>query len=141
MQKAVANGAHLLTGGTRDGLFIEATWLENVKHDDSAWCEEIFGPVSTIETYSDFREAIRLVNDSDFGLQAGLFTRDMDRAFYAWNELEVGGVVINDIPSMRVDSMPYGGVKGSGIGREGIRYSMEAMSEIRLMVINRMGRP
>ncbi|MDP8228417.1 MAG: aldehyde dehydrogenase family protein, partial [Candidatus Electryoneaceae bacterium] len=79
------------------------------------------------------------VNDSEYGLQAGIFTKNIDYAFYAWNELEVGGVVINDVPSMRVDSMPYGGVKKSGLGREGIRFSMEDMTEIRLMVLNRIG--
>lgn len=138
--EAVENGAKLLTGGKRDSLFFDATWLENVNHKDKAWCGEVFGPVSSVERFSDFREAIRLVNESDYGLQAGVFTRNMDHAFYAWNELEVGGVVINDIPSMRVDSMPYGGVKGSGIGREGIRYAMQEMSEVRLLVLNRLGR-
>ena len=81
-----------------------------------------------------------MVNDSVFGLQAGIFTRDIHKAFYAFEELEVGGVVINDIPSMRVDSMPYGGVKDSGLGREGIRFAMEDMTEIRLMVLNQVGK-
>jgi len=137
---AVDHGAKVLTGGKRDGAFFSATWLEKVDSTDNAYCQEVFGPVGTLETFTDFKAAINRVNDSDFGLQAGVFTKDIDRAFYAWNELEVGGVVINDIPSMRVDSMPYGGVKDSGLGREGVRYAMEDMTEIRLLVLNRLGR-
>jgi acyl-CoA reductase-like NAD-dependent aldehyde dehydrogenase len=140
VNEAVEHGASLLTGGGREGAFYPATMLENVRHSDRVWCEEVFGPVTVLEPYDEFAEAVRRVDDSDYGLQAGVFTKNMDHAFYAWNELEVGGVVVNDIPSLRVDSMPYGGVKGSGIGREGVRYAMEEYSEIRLMVVNRMGR-
>lgn len=139
VSEAVAHGAAPLCGGKRDGVFVEATWLENVNYTDSVSCREVFGPVATVEPFSDFKGAIARVNDSDFGLQAGVFTNNMDHAFYAWNELEVGGVVINDVPSLRVDNMPYGGVKDSGLGREGIRYAMEDMSEIRLLVLNRIG--
>lgn len=137
---AVKSGAKLLCGGRRDGVLYAATWLEDVDPRSSVSCREVFGPVATVERFTDYKEAVKRVNNSDYGLQAGVFTKSLDRAFYAWNELEVGGVVVNDIPSMRVDSMPYGGVKDSGLGREGIRYSMEEMSEIRLLVLNRVGK-
>jgi acyl-CoA reductase-like NAD-dependent aldehyde dehydrogenase len=138
--EAVGHGAKLLCGGSRDGVFYDATWLENVDPKDRVSCQEVFGPVAAIKPFSDFKQAVAEVNDSKYGLQAGIFTKNMDHAFYAWNELEVGGVVINDIPSMRVDSMPYGGVKESGLGREGVRYAMEHLTEIRLLVLNRIGR-
>jgi aldehyde dehydrogenase (NAD+) len=96
---------------------------------------EAFGPVALLQKYRDFDDAIRIVNDSEFGLQAGVFTFDVRRAMRAWDELDVGGVVIGDVPSFRVDNMPYGGVKDSGLGREGIRYAIEDMTEIRLMVM------
>lgn len=96
---------------------------------------EAFGPVAVLSSFTSFDAVLAEVNDSRFGLQTGIFTRDLFKAHQAWNELEVGGVVIGDIPSWRADQMPYGGVKDSGLGREGIRYAMEDMSEIRLMVI------
>ena len=102
-------------------------------------CVEVFGPVAVLQSYSDFKEAIRISNDSIYGLQAGIFTKNIDRAMYAFNELEVGGVVIGDIPSFRVDSMPYGGIKDSGLGREGIRFAMDDMTEIKLLVMNNLG--
>ena len=114
---------------------LEATLLENVPKDASVCAEEAFGPVAILSKFSDFDAALEEVNDSAFGLQAGVFTRDLYRAHRAWDRLEVGGVVIGDVPSWRVDHMPYGGVKDSGLGREGIRWAMEDMSEVRLMVI------
>ena len=138
--EAVKDGAKVICGGQRDDMFVEATLLENTAAHHKVNAEEVFGPVATLHRYSDFKDAIDRVNEGKFGLQTGIFTKNMDHAFYAWNELDVGGVVIGDIPSFRVDSMPYGGVKDSGLGREGIRYAMEDMSEIRLMVLNRMGR-
>ncbi len=140
IQEALDHGAKLLTGGKRDGSLIEATLLENVDPNDKASSHEIFGPVAAVEKYSDFKDAAARVNNSRYGLQAGVFTKNMDNAFYAWNEIEAGGVVINDVPSFRVDSMPYGGVKDSGLGREGVKYAMEDMTEIRLMVLNRIGK-
>ncbi len=140
VDEAVNAGARLLCGGRREGVFYDATLLENVRRDLDVCCKEVFGPVALLEPFSDFREAVARVNDSRYGLQAGVFTRDIHHAFYAWNELEVGGVVINNTPSFRVDSMPYGGVKDSGLGREGIRYSIEEMTEPRLLVLNRVGR-
>jgi acyl-CoA reductase-like NAD-dependent aldehyde dehydrogenase len=139
VNEALQNKAKLVVGGKRHGVCYEATILENVDPSLKISCREAFGPVVTIEPFSDFKEACKIVNNSVYGLQAGVFTRDIHHAFYAFKEIEVGGVVINDVPSFRVDSMPYGGVKDSGIGREGVRYAIEAMTEIRLMVLNRIG--
>lgn len=135
INSAVAAGATLLCGGTRTGNVIAPTLLENVPASEPAYAEEFFGPAACLLKYSDFEEALALVNDSHFGLQAGIFTRDIYKAHLAWDTLEVGGVVIGDVPSWRVDHMPYGGVKDSGLGREGIRYAIEDMSEIRLFVL------
>ncbi len=140
VNEAVAGGARLICGGKRNGVFYDATLLENVGPHKRVTCQEIFGPVATMQPFTDFRDAVRIANDSVYGLQAGVFTNNLDHAFYAFNELEVGGVVINDVPSFRVDHMPYGGVKNSGLGREGVRFAMEEMTEIRLMVMNRAGR-
>lgn len=135
VNEAVDKGATLLCGGKRDGAMLEATILENAPQDAKVNAEEAFGPVSIISAFSDYDEALERVNDSQFGLQAGVFTRDLYKAHKAWDVLEVGGVVIGDVPSWRVDNMPYGGVKESGLGREGIRYAIADMTEIRLMVI------
>ena len=135
IQEAVAAGADLLCGGKRDGNMLQATLLENVPNDAALNTEEAFGPVSIISSFSDFDEALKEVNNSQFGLQAGVFTRDIYKAHKAWDELDVGGVVIGDVPSWRVDNMPYGGGKESGLGREGITFAMEDMTEIRLMVL------
>ena len=135
IQEAVKSGAKLLCGGKRTGAMLEATVLENVDTAQNVSCQEAFGPVALLQPYRDFDEAVRLVNDSTFGLQAGLFSYDVRKAMRAWDELEVGGVVVGDVPSFRVDNMPYGGVKDSGLGREGIRYALEDMTEIRLLVM------
>lgn len=132
---AVARGAKVLTGGHREGVMLEATLLEDVPMDADLSCKEAFGPVAVLRKFSDFDAALDEVNDSDFGLQAGIFTRDLYKAQKAWDTLHVGGVVIGDVPSWRVDHMPYGGVKDSGLGREGLRFAIEDMTEIRLMVI------
>jgi acyl-CoA reductase-like NAD-dependent aldehyde dehydrogenase len=137
IQEAVARGATLLCGGGREGAMLEATLLENVGRNTKLNIEEAFGPVAFLIRFDDFGEALDVVNDSKFGLQAGIFTRDLFQMFDAWDRLEVGGVVINDVPSYRVDNMPYGGVKDSGLGREGIRFAMEDMTEIRNLVIRR----
>jgi hypothetical protein len=128
-------GATLLCGGGREGTMLEATLLENVPKDEDVVCQEAFGPVAVLSQFSDFDAALDEVNESAFGLQAGVFMRDLYKAHRAWDVLEVGGVVIGDVPSWRVDHMPYGGVKDSGIGREGIRWAFEDMTETRLMVI------
>jgi len=137
--EAVAGGAKIICGGKRDGVFYDATLLENVDPKAKISCVEAFGPVATVQPFSDFAQAVRIANDSVYGLQLGVFTTNIDNAFYAYREAEVGGVIIGDIPSIRVDSMPYGGVKDSGLGREGIRFSMEDMTEIKLMVMNKVG--
>nr|WP_136250658.1 aldehyde dehydrogenase family protein [Ningiella ruwaisensis] len=135
IDNAVKAGANSLCGGKRDGAMLTACILENVPKNCEVNAEEAFGPVSVISKFSDYDEALKRVNDSQFGLQAGIFTRDIYKAHKAWDELHVGGVVIGDVPSWRVDNMPYGGVKESGLGREGIRYAIEDMTEIRLMVL------
>ncbi len=137
---AVAAGATVLCGGARDGVWYPPTWLEGVPTDAQVSCGEVFGPVATLAPFTDFEDACRIVDDSDFGLQAGVFTRDLHKAFHAFDHLEVGGVIINDIPTMRVDSMPYGGVKASGLGREGVRYAIEHLTERRSLVLRHAGR-
>ena len=132
---AVAEGGTLLCGGKRVGALLEATLLEDVPKDQQICTHEAFGPVAVLSRFRDFQEAINEVNDSVFGLQAGVFTRDLYKTQQAWDELKVGGVVIGDVPSWRVDNMPYGGVKESGLGREGILFAMDDMTEIRLLVI------
>ena len=135
IEEAKEKGATILCGGTRDGAMLEATVMENVPKDCDVSAEEAFGPLSILVPFDDYDEALEEVNNSRYGLQAGVFTRDIYKANKAWDVLDVGGVVIGDVPSWRVDNMPYGGVKDSGLGREGIRYAIEDMSETRLMVI------
>jgi acyl-CoA reductase-like NAD-dependent aldehyde dehydrogenase len=137
IQEAVSAGATLLCGGMRNGAMLEATLVEACPRDTKLYREEAFGPVAILSSFSDFNAALDEVNDSKFGLQAGIFTRDLFKMFDAWDRLDVGGVVINDVPSYRVDNMPYGGVKDSGLGREGIKFAMEDMTEIRNLVIRR----
>jgi acyl-CoA reductase-like NAD-dependent aldehyde dehydrogenase len=139
IESAVDAGAKLLCGGGREGAMLEATLLEDVPRDEDVVRQEAFGPVAILSRFDDFEAALREVNDSVFGLQAGIFTRDLYKAHAAWDRLDVGGVVIGDVPSWRVDHMPYGGVKESGLGREGIRFAIEDMTEIRLMVIRTPG--
>ena len=135
VEEAVAAGGTLLCGGNREGAMLEATLLENVSKQQSICTQEAFGPVAVLSPFDDFEAALDEVNDSTFGLQAGIFTRDIHKAHRAWDKLDVGGVVIGDIPSWRVDNMPYGGVKDSGLGREGISFAIEDMTEIRNLVI------
>jgi acyl-CoA reductase-like NAD-dependent aldehyde dehydrogenase len=137
IREAVEEGAKLLCGGKRDGAMLEATLLEKVGRRSTLYREEAFGPVALLSSFTDFDAALDEVNDSKFGLQAGIFTRDLFKALDSWDRLEVGGVVINDVPSYRVDNMPYGGVKDSGLGREGVRFAMEDMTEIRNLVVRR----
>lgn len=132
-------GAKKLVGGPRDGNLLPAWLLEKVSRDADLYRKEAFGPVALMEPFDDFDDALDAVNDSVFGLQAGVFTARLDHAMRAWDRLEVGGVIVGDIPSFRVDNMPYGGVKQSGQGREGLRYAIEDMTEQRLLVIRDPG--
>lgn len=136
IKEATENGAQLLCGGGREGSMVEATVLTKTSNEMRVVSEEAFAPVAVVEKFSDFDEAIEISNQTRFGLQAGVFTNDFANIRKAAERLEYGGVIINDIPTFRVDNMPYGGVKQSGFGREGLRYAMEEMSERRLIVIN-----
>jgi glyceraldehyde-3-phosphate dehydrogenase (NADP+) len=136
VQEAVRGGARLLAGGQRRGSVVEPTVLTNTRTDMKVNCQEIFGPVVTVEAYEDFGDALRQVNNSPYGLQAGIFTRDVKLLFNAFEELEVGSVIAGDVPTFRIDHMPYGGIKDSGLGREGLRYAIEEMTEPKLLVMN-----
>lgn len=135
IRAARKGGAKLLAGGERQGRMLPASLLEQVPRDADLYRREVFGPVALLEPFDDFDDALARANDSDFGLQAGVFTGSLAHAMRAWDRLEVGGVVVGDVPSFRVDNMPYGGVRDSGIGREGIRSAIEDMTEPRLLVI------
>ncbi len=136
IHEATRGGARVLCGGNRKGSILEPTVLTGTKPEMKVNCQEIFGPVVTVEPYAEFDDALRQINSSAYGLQAGLFTRDAKRMFQAFDELEVGGLLAGDVPTFRIDHMPYGGVKDSGIGREGLRYAIEEMTEPKLMVMN-----
>ena len=135
IDEAVKEGATLLCGGEVDGLVMNATILENVSHESKLYKDEAFGPVMILEAYDGFDKGIELANDSRFGLQVGVYSSSINKAMQAWDHIEAGGVIINDVPTFRVDNMPYGGVKDSGFGREGVKYAIEDMTEIRLMVV------
>ncbi|MBK9711750.1 MAG: aldehyde dehydrogenase family protein [Kouleothrix sp.] len=136
LAEARAAGAECLVGGDVKGGVVSPTVVVKAGPELRVNNQEIFAPVVTVQTYADFEDALRAVNDSDYGLQAGLFTRDVGRIFRAYEELEVGGVMVNEVPTWRIDPMPYGGVKQSGFGREGLRYAIEEMTEPKLLVIN-----
>lgn len=136
LEEAKANGAEILTGGNRRNALLDATVVTNTNPEMRVVSEEIFAPVAVVEKFSDFEEAVEMANQTKYGLQAGVFTNDLRNMQYASDNLEYGGIIINDVPAFRVDNMPYGGVKDSGFGREGVRYAMEEMSEIKLIVLN-----
>jgi glyceraldehyde-3-phosphate dehydrogenase (NADP+) len=135
VDEAVQLGGKIVTGGHARGSFFEPTVLEHVPVEAQVCSNEAFAPLVVVFPFTDFGQAIRQVNDSFFGLQTGVFTNDLAQAWQAFNELEVGGVIVNDIPTYRIDNMPYGGVKDSGQGREGLRWSIEDMTELRIMVL------
>jgi acyl-CoA reductase-like NAD-dependent aldehyde dehydrogenase len=135
VDEAVQLGGRIVAGGKADGAFFEPTILENVPVEAQVCSNEAFAPLVVVFRFGDFGDAIKQVNDSFFGLQTGVFTNDLGHAWQAFNELEVGGVIVNDIPTYRIDNMPYGGVKDSGQGREGLRWSIEDMTELRIMVL------
>ena len=136
--QAVAGGARVLAGGTAEGRMLAPTVIENAPPAANVCAKEAFAPLLTLFRVPSFRAGVRGINDSAFGLQAGVFTNNFERALYAYERIEAGGVVINDIPTYRIDHMPYGGIKDSGLGREGLRYAIEEMTEPRLMVVNRL---
>jgi len=140
VNEAVQGGAKIVVGGKRDGSFYDATILENVAKTTALYCKEVFGPVCFLEKFSDFKGVCEAVNDSAFGLQTGVFTENLNKAFYAFKNLHVGGVIINDIPSARVDSQPYGGIKDSGLGREGLKYAIEDFTELKVMIMKDAGK-
>jgi acyl-CoA reductase-like NAD-dependent aldehyde dehydrogenase len=136
VDEAVEGGARVVAGGRREGSVYHPTVLVGTRPDMRVCREEIFGPVVTVEPYQTFEEAIAMVNDSPYGLQAGVFTQGIDRAMLAHREIEVGGVIVNDTSAFRADQMPYGGAKESGYGREGLRYAMQEMTEPRILVLS-----
>jgi acyl-CoA reductase-like NAD-dependent aldehyde dehydrogenase len=136
VQEAVRGGARLRYGGQQKGPMLEPTVLTGTRPEMKVNCQEIFAPVVTVEPYDDFNDAVRQINNSQYGLQAGIFTRDAKLLFNAYAELEVGGLIAGDVPSFRIDHMPYGGIKDSGLGREGLRYAIEEMTEPKLLVMN-----
>ena len=136
VDQAVAQGARVLTGGKADGRFFPPTVIEHAPPDSLVCSREVFAPVVVLSRASSFGNAIAQINDSEFGLQAGVFTNTLAHGFAAFEEIEAGGVIVNDIPTYRIDHMPYGGVKSSGLGREGLRYAIEDMTERRIMVLN-----
>lgn len=136
IKEAVDRGAKILCGGKRMGSIITPTVMTDVKRDMKVVCNEVFAPLVTLIKYREFDEALEAVNDSRYGLQAGIFTKDINKTFKGFKKLHVGGVIINDVPTFRVDHMPYGGVKESGTGREGIKFAIKEMTELKLMVVN-----
>jgi acyl-CoA reductase-like NAD-dependent aldehyde dehydrogenase len=136
--QAAAEGARVLTGGKAEGRFFQPTVIENARAESFVCSREAFAPLVTLFPFAGFGEAVRRLNDSVYGLQAGVFTNNLERALVAFEEIEAGGVIVNDVPTYRIDHMPYGGVKASGLSREGIRYAIEDMTEPRLMVVNRL---
>jgi glyceraldehyde-3-phosphate dehydrogenase (NADP+) len=135
--EALEGGARALVGGDPEGLFYPPTVLVDVPRDARVCGEEVFAPVVNLFRVADFAAALAEINDSQFGLQCGVFTNDLERTLLAHDELDVGGVIVNDVPTWRIDPMPYGGVKDSGLGREGLRYSIEDMTELRLLAFAR----
>jgi len=136
LKEAVAQGATIAIGGTREGLMYKPTVLENVKPDMQIMCAEAFGPLVNFVPYDDFEDALRMADEGVFGLQAGVYTRDLNKAMQAVQRLNVGGVLINDVPTLRIDNMPYGGNKDSGVGREGPRFAVEEMTTLKMVMIN-----
>jgi acyl-CoA reductase-like NAD-dependent aldehyde dehydrogenase len=136
MREAVVQGARVQVGGARSGALLEPTVLTEVTPSMKVSCQELFGPLLTVTPYTRFDDALAALNNSEYGLQAGVFTQDVNKIFQAFRELEVGAVLANEIPTFRADHMPYGGVKESGLGREGVRYAIEDMTELKLLVLN-----
>jgi acyl-CoA reductase-like NAD-dependent aldehyde dehydrogenase len=137
IEEALKVGGILITGGNRNYALLEPTILANVPQSCNVCSKEVFAPLIVLQQFKEFKEAISFVNNSDFGLQAGIFTNNLNKVFYAFDKLEVGGVVINDVPTYRMDSMPYGGTKLSGYGKEGIKYAINEMTEQKILIISK----
>ena len=137
ISSAVSAGGRLLAGGDREANVIAPTLLEETPHDQPVMADEVFGPVACLDPYEDFSQALNMINDSLYGLQAGVFTTDVGKVQRAWEAIEVGGIIQGDVPTWRTDPMPYGGVKGSGVGREGPAYTYRELTEERLLVLSR----
>jgi acyl-CoA reductase-like NAD-dependent aldehyde dehydrogenase len=135
IHEALEAGAEVLLRGEVDGNYMEPTVLTDVPRSVALWREEAFGPVAVVSPFEEIESALSQVNDSRYGLQAGIFTNRLDHAWRAFTELEVGGVIVNDAPTYRVENMPFGGVKDSGLGREGVRWAIEEMTEPRTLVL------
>jgi acyl-CoA reductase-like NAD-dependent aldehyde dehydrogenase len=136
VQEAKAQGAMISAGGTREGRMVKPTVLENVDENMQVMCAEAFGPIVNLVPFDDFEDALAKVDNSPFGLQAGVYTQNLSHAMRAVQRLNVGGVMINDVPTFRIDQMPYGGMKESGVGREGPRFAIEEMTNLKMVVIN-----
>jgi glyceraldehyde-3-phosphate dehydrogenase (NADP+) len=134
VNEAINSGAKIICGGIRNGAFYPPTVLTDTHKDMKVCAMEVFGPVVTLEPYHEFQDALDYINDSRFGLQAGVFTNSIDEMNHAFNQLEVGGVIINDVPTFRVDHAPYGGIKDSGLGREGVKYAILDMMEAKILI-------
>lgn len=138
IKEAVTDGAKVLTGGKRNGTILEPTVLADTKANMKVNCNEVFGPIVTVTKFASFYDAIDQVNDSVFGLQTGIFTKNIGKIFSAYNKLDIAGLIVNDVPTFRIDNMPYGGVKESGVGREGVIYAMKEMMEPKLLVFRNL---
>jgi glyceraldehyde-3-phosphate dehydrogenase (NADP+) len=136
VSEAVNDGATVLAGGARRGNLMQPTVMSDVKREMRVCAQEVFAPLMTVAPYDSFEDAVKEVDNSDFGLQCGIFTRDLKHIWHAYEHIDVGGVIVNDVSSYRVDHMPYGGVKQSGFGREGVKYAIEEMTEPKLLVMN-----
>ena len=136
LAEAVADGARVLAGGTREGALFQPTVIADTRPDMRVTCDEVFAPIVVLERYRDLDDALAAANATEYGLQAGIFSNDLSVVYRAYRELEVGGVIVNDVNIWRVDSMPYGGVKSSGYGREGLRYAIREQTEPKLLVLN-----
>ena len=130
-------GGRLLAGGEREGNVISPALIEEAPSDHPVVADEVFGPVACFDPYEDFAQALNMVNDSSYGLQAGIFITDTGKIQEAWRQIETGGIIQGDVPTWRTDPMPYGGVKGSGVGREGPAYTYRELTEERLLVLKR----
>ena len=136
IREATEHNGKILAGGKRERALLEPTILTNVNKNSNVNSNEVFAPLLTLKPFDDFHKAVEELDDSEYGLQAGVFTNNLQNAFYAYENIEAGGIAINDVSTYRMDSMPYGGVKKSGVGKEGVKYAIEEMTEKKILVLN-----